>query len=173
MAPTDRTFVVEEVKRVLEARGVSLTGACGAFSITSRVAWALRAEGAGLLSKPIGTQCGGFAVDIIAYRDGSYVDCLIDAGGANTPAWQVKPDVFDAARWTAPSDPDSFTAPAPTDPPTPTPAPEPPDELRDVMREVIELLGPIHDALEGNTNALLDLSRAIGALGKSGVRLHW
>ena len=78
---------VAEVKAQLQARGVDLTGPCGAFAITKRVAWGLRATGAGLLSKPSGNNCEGFAVDIIAFPTGLIVDILGDAGNANTPSW--------------------------------------------------------------------------------------
>ena len=72
--------VVASVKAELVARGVSLVDSCGGFQITKRVAWRLRATGAGLLSKPSGNQCDGYAVDIIAYADGRIVDILTDAG---------------------------------------------------------------------------------------------
>src|SRR5690349_18269590 len=48
--------VVAAVKADLQARGVSLAESCGAFQITKRVAWTLRAQGAGVLDKPAGNQ---------------------------------------------------------------------------------------------------------------------
>ena len=80
---------VAAVKAQLQARGVDLTGPCGAFAITKRVAWGLRATGAGLLSKPSGNNCDGFAVDIVAFPTGMIVDILGDAGNANTPLWNT------------------------------------------------------------------------------------
>src|SRR6185436_18169417 len=45
----DHTDVVQAVKADLVARGVNISGPCGAFQITGRVAWILRNEGWGLL----------------------------------------------------------------------------------------------------------------------------
>lgn len=105
--------VVRAVKARLEATGVPLDGPCGAFEITKRVAWQLRATGAGTLDKPSGNNCGGRSVDIIAYPDGRLVDILSDAGGSNGPVWNpIEP--VDASRWRAPMDPgDSGSATGP------------------------------------------------------------
>lgn len=73
--------VVARIKSELEARGVSLVGPCGAFEIVKRVAWELRGEGAGLLAKPSGNNCQGFATDIICYPDGRVFDILVSGGG--------------------------------------------------------------------------------------------
>ena len=173
MAPSDQTAIVSNVKQQLVDRGVNLSGPDGAFEITRRVAWALRDQGAGLLSKTTGNNSHGFAVDIVCFRDGSYVDCLVDAGGANTPAWQVKPDVIDVARWTAPSDPGD-AQPAPPELPPELPPVEPPvDFIGQVLQQLLETVGPLVDAVEANTNAVLELSRKVDALGKGGVRLHF
>src|SRR5258706_3387516 len=83
----NHTDVVTAVKAELQAHGQDLAGPCGAFQITKRVAWRLRSEGAGLLSKPSGNNCDGYAVDYVTYPDGSGVDILGDAGGANSPGW--------------------------------------------------------------------------------------
>jgi hypothetical protein len=96
--------VVASVKAELVARGVSLVDSCGGFQITKRVAWRLRATGAGLLSKPSGNQCEGYAVDIIAYADGRIVDILTDAGGQNGPTWGPGEPV-EASRWRPAVDP--------------------------------------------------------------------
>ena len=93
------------MKAQLQARGVDLTGPCGAFAITKRVAWGLRATGAGLLSKPSGNNCDGFAVDIVAFPTGLIVDILGDAGNANTPLWNTGEPV-DPARYRPAVDPD-------------------------------------------------------------------
>lgn len=77
--------VVREVKEDLVRRGVALTGPCGAFEITKRVAKKLNA---GLLSKPGGNNCNGYAVDIVCYADGHIYDILQDGGGLNNPTWQ-------------------------------------------------------------------------------------
>lgn len=89
---------VASVKARLQAAGVPLNGPCGAFAITKQVAWDLRHSGAGLLSKPNGNNCDGYATDIIAYRDRAF-DILGDGGNANVPNWQPT-DVDDLAnRW--------------------------------------------------------------------------
>jgi hypothetical protein len=98
---TNHTDVVEHVKADLVARGVPLTGACGAFAITKRVAWQLRLEGAGLLKKPAGNNCDGFADGIIAFQTGIHYDILFDAGGENRPQWSSA-GAFDLARWAPP-----------------------------------------------------------------------
>ena len=77
---------VAAVKAMLQAQGVNLSGPCGAFAITKRVAWGLRATGAGLLSKPAGNNCEGFATDIVAFHDRAF-DILSDGGGTNGPNW--------------------------------------------------------------------------------------
>ena len=105
LAPSPTPTFVAGVKAQLQARGVDLTGPCGAFAITKRVAWGLRATGAGLLSKPSGNNCDGFAVDIVAFPTGMIVDILGDAGNGNTPLWNTGEPV-DAARYRPAVDPD-------------------------------------------------------------------
>lgn len=97
---------VARVKAYLQSQGVKLTGSCGAFEITKRVAWGLRAQGYGLLSKPGGNQCEGYATDIVMHKDagGDIVDVLGDGGNGNTPIWQVT-DTVDPARWRPPVQP--------------------------------------------------------------------
>jgi hypothetical protein len=98
--------LIASIKADLVARGVSLTGPCGAFQITSRVAWALRDEGIGLVAKNAaqnGCDANGarYAIDALMLRDGQTWDILINGGGeedanhqpkpgtGNVPAWQV------------------------------------------------------------------------------------
>ena len=57
----DRSAVVAQAKADLDAAGHDLSGPCGAFSITHRAAWRMRGEGAGLLYKPGGNNCQGYA----------------------------------------------------------------------------------------------------------------
>ena len=97
--------VVKGVKEQLVAKGVDLSGPDGAFQITSRVAWALRADGAGILDKPTGNNSGGYAVDVVVYRDGTGYDVLIDGGGDNGPAWNKFAEPLDPSRWRSPFDP--------------------------------------------------------------------
>jgi hypothetical protein len=104
--PSQTAEYVAAVKAQLQAQGVNLSGPCGAFAITKRVAWGLRHLGCGLLSKPSGNNCEGFATDIVMFRDqgGQIIDILGDGGGNNTPSWGVT-DTVDPSRWRAPVDP--------------------------------------------------------------------
>lgn len=171
--------VVAAVKADLENRGVSLVGPCGAFAIVRRVAWLFRAEGAGLLAKPTGNNCDGFAVDIIAYPDGRIFDVLIDAGGkedrsgnpipgtGNGPAWSESPDSpVDAGRWRAPVDVDAAAPPAPD----PVPAPAPVDD--DLLEQLLHSNQRTIDVLEENTVQLTELNRRLAELQRSGLRVH-
>lgn len=107
--------LVENVKNYLIAKGQQFNSYCDAFEIVKRVAWALRNEGAGLMTTFHTTQCGGFSADVIAYPDGSGVDILGCAGGPtpdctnNAPSWQPGPDNpeagVDYAPATDPGDP--------------------------------------------------------------------
>ena len=106
--------VVAAVKTELQAKGVDLSGACGAFAITKRVAWRLRMEQAGLLSKPSGNNCDAYAVDIVMYPDGRIFDILVDAGGGNGPAWNAG-EAVEASRYRPAVDPGD----TPTQPPPP------------------------------------------------------
>ncbi len=106
--PSQSASYVAQVKAVLEGKGISLAGPCGAFQITQNVAYGLRAQGFGLLSKPSGNNCDGCATDIVMPLggSGSIVDILGDGGGANTPLWQVSEDgEADLSRWKAPTKP--------------------------------------------------------------------
>lgn len=93
--------VVEAVKASLVANGVSLSGPCGAFEITKRVAYELRADGAGLHRKTGGNNCQGYSTDIVLFKAGGGADILVDGGGSNGPAWQWHAD-YDKAFWVAP-----------------------------------------------------------------------
>lgn len=112
--------VVAAVKAQLERDHVSLTGSCGAFAITKRVAWLLRAEGAGLLSKPGGNNCEGYSVDYVVYPTGRGADILGDAGGGNIPAWNEEQDSDFIGRWRPAVDPGDGVVPTPG-PIVPTP----------------------------------------------------
>lgn len=136
--------VVEHIKAELEARGVNLSGACGAAQITVRVAYMLR-DRYGLLVKKAGNRAvfrsdgtcvdgdhanagePGFATDYLIDRSTFYgYDILSDGGGANGPQWPDDPETTEVARNKA-----NF-AEAPNldgtiDPPHP---PDPPDDLK-------------------------------------------
>jgi hypothetical protein len=83
----DQSEIVAEAKAELEAAGKDLSGPCGAFSIV-KLAASRMSGGAGVLSKPSGNNCDGFATDIIAFPDGRIYDVLVGGGEANGPAWQ-------------------------------------------------------------------------------------
>jgi hypothetical protein len=126
----DHADVVKQVRNFLAALGLDLTAACGAFEITKRVAWQLRGEGAGLLDKPAGNNCRGYASDIVAYPDGTIIDILGDAGGANTPQWNSI-GVVGADRYRPAIDPgDAPPPPPPPPPPAPPLAIAPYDEAQ-------------------------------------------
>ncbi len=106
----NETSLVANVKRYVVAKnGGSMPGGyCGAFEIVKRVAWALRGNGAGLLTTFHTTKCNGLSADIIAYPDNSGVDILGGAGEDNTPAWQPMPagnPQEEGVRYTSPIDP--------------------------------------------------------------------
>jgi hypothetical protein len=84
----DQSALVAQIKSDLEAQGVDLSGSCGGFEITKRVAWALAGEGAGLSS---GNDCNGYKDDIIMYTDGYNYDILSGTGTANGPQWLPQP----------------------------------------------------------------------------------
>ena len=124
--------VVESVKNKLTSAGLDLQGPCGAFTIVKHVAWELRAEGAGLLSKPSGNNCDGYATDIICYPDGHIWDVLVDGGGANGPTWEDA-GMVDPDRYRIAIDPGDTPIPTPTPPPVP---PTPPTDLTPLWVEI-------------------------------------
>jgi len=95
---------VRAIKQQLERDGVNLIGPCGAFAITKRVAWGLRGAGAGLLSKPGGNNCDGYATDIVCWPDRAY-DVLSDGGATNGPTWNETGVDDLRARWRPPVQP--------------------------------------------------------------------
>jgi hypothetical protein len=106
--PTPEATVayVALVKAACLAAGLDLAGPCGAFAIVRRVAWGLRLQGYGLLSKPNGNNCEGFSTDVIVTPNRTgIVDLLGDGGGRNDPTWQVKENEVTADRWRAPVQP--------------------------------------------------------------------
>lgn len=137
--------IVRQTKAALEAAGEDLSGPCGAWKITQRVAWALRDSGAGLHHKPGGNNCQGYSVDVVIWPDGHYFDDLIDAGGANVPSWQ--PHQGDAQFWRPPVDPGDVPAPPdPPDPPPDPPDPPVPPDLEPILTR-LDLLEEINQAL--------------------------
>lgn len=141
--------VVQAVKNDLVSRHINLSGPCGAFEITKRVAWILRAQGVGLLDKPGGNNCQGYSVDYVVFPDMSGRDILGDGGGENIPQWSGEPNepagAF-AGRWRAPFDPGDTITPAPS--PSPTPAPQPPPASNLDLLPVILAELRMHEAEE-------------------------
>lgn len=101
LVPAMNAAYVANVKSQLLAQGVDLSGPCGAFQITKRVAMGLRGSGAGLLSKPGGNNCEGYATDIVAFPDRAF-DILSDGGNTNGPIWSETGVDNLAARWRPP-----------------------------------------------------------------------
>jgi len=131
--------LVAMVKADLEQRGVNLTGPCGAFAITSRVAWTLRGEGYGLIHKSAGQNgCdapgGRYAIDAVMLEDGQTFDLLVNGGGdedkegrpipgtGNGPAWQIVRGQPPGA-WRPPFNPDAGAV-EPGEPVLPPPGPD-------------------------------------------------
>ena len=134
-----QSSVVADVKAALVARGVPLSGPCGAFQIVKRVAWQLRGSGVGLLSKPAGNNCDGYSVDFLTYPDGSGYDILGDAGGANVPGWDLaEPPGALTGRWRAPFDPGDTVTPPPVVGLPPS-VPPPSDRLAIIEQAVAEI----------------------------------
>jgi hypothetical protein len=136
--------VVTDVKADLVRRGISLSGPCGAFQITGRVAWQLRDRGLGLVGKtPAQNGCTidgqRYSVDAVVDRGGNVFDILINSETDNAPAWQFV-GVDTNHTWRAPVDLDP--APAipdpvyPVYPPTPAPAPLPSVDLTPLLYQM-------------------------------------
>jgi hypothetical protein len=192
---SDHTDVVARVKDDLIARGVTLAGACGAFEITRRVLWELRAEGWGYVAAPPGGEnCTGVRTDKGVRPGGTFVDCLVDAGRANGPSWQERaatPAEIEAYRPLVDPGPLPGVAPAaapPAEPPAaPIPAPDPatsqPAPASDADPGPIELLAELRAieaklaAVAGGEAPIVDalghLQATIDRLAITGIRLHF
>jgi hypothetical protein len=168
--------LVAQIKADLVARGVNLTGPCGAFAITRPLAWALRDEGYGLVHKEPGQNgCDAngdrFAIDALMLKDGQTFDVLVSAGGeedhnkqpipgtGNIPAWQkVKPQP--PANWRAPF----VDLLAPPDPPViitdPDGTPDPPSTPpADVVAWAVTVLTRKLEQLETEIRLSLDVQK--------------
>lgn len=127
----DHKADVALVRSSLILKGVDLSGPCGAFEITKRVAWMLRGEGYGLLGgkSPAQNGCAAngdkYAIDWLLKADGTGVDILGDAGGQNAPTWN--PDEASPAFFRLAFDPGDVAPPpvVPPAPPAPVPTPVP------------------------------------------------
>lgn len=159
--------LVQSIKTELEEQGEDLSGPCGAFKITQRVAWAKRFEGYGLLGGKSPGQNGctvgdeRYSVDWILKPDGHGVDCLMNAGGnpenpsepANVPTWNegtADPSLYRPAI-------DPGDSPEPPDPPDPEP-PNPPDDDVEVR------LAALEETTRNHSAAIVDLHRRVSIL---------
>lgn len=163
----DHTADVAAVKADLESRGVNLLGACGAFEITSRVAWLLRSEGWGLIFKNPGQNgCSyptreRYAVDAIMLSGGQVVDMLINSETENTPAWQLK-DITDPSLWRQPFERDAGV-PVPTPGPVP-PAPGPNPTLESRVAQLEAMVAKLLTLGEDHNDSLRELMIVLGHL---------
>jgi len=169
--------LLEQIKRDLLARGIippNPTDNRAPFEIVSRLAWALRAQGARLLRK--GPAQNGYTIesgphageryshDAISFPDG-WVDCLANAGppaNENRPVWGWTDAVRDPSNpnTAEPFDPDAATAHLA--PPAPAPVAAAPATQADVAEgDVVRALGQIA--------ALLQEMRAAQEIGRAHV----
>jgi len=142
----DHREIVAAAKAQTIAAGINpdapASDECARFEVTKRVAIALQAEGAGVLLKPTGNNCQGFAVDIIAYKDGTIVDILGGGPqGPNTPMWVVNPTRVDPSRWAAPPEPQA-------QPPAASDLPPDITDLLNAVRRMDARLEAIQQSLE-------------------------
>lgn len=104
--PVNYLAVVEQARADLVAASVSLAGVCGAFELVKVVANRLHATDptVGLLLKPGGTNCTGYAADIVNFKGGRLVDVAFDQnpGSDVTAVWNVKNEVRPVEQWHAP-----------------------------------------------------------------------
>ena len=165
----NQSALLAQIKADLVARGVipaNPNDNRAPFEIISRLAWALRAQGARLMKMApaqngytieSGPHAGErYSHDAISFPDG-WVDCLASAGppvNENRPSWGWTNVVRDpgAANTVEPWDPDA--AVAPPAPPTPevTPAPghqtAPPPQLAPADGEAARALAQIATLLQ-------------------------
>ncbi len=164
--------IVAAVKNDLIARHVNLEGGCGAFEITKRVAWVLRAQGVGLMEKSGGNNCQGYSTDWLVFLDFSGRDILTDSGGENGPAWSPEPNDPPgtyAGRWRAPFDPGDVVVVPPPGTGTGGTVPVPPGtgafDATEIIRRLLALEAELHATKGVADETLVQLKehRAAGA----------
>ena len=162
----ERIGIITQAKADLQRTGHTFTTPCDAFAIVELAAWRMREEGAGLLDKPGGNNCRGFAVDIIAYPDGAIYDVLIAQTVENIPAWQVPgAGVVDPSRYRAAHDPEFDTGLPPTPPSTPPATTPQLDRIEAGVQEIRGEVQAIHQSLEEHRRVSRSLyDRALGFL---------
>lgn len=201
MPVPNQTALLGQIKTDLLARGIipqNPTDNRTPFEITSRLAWALRGQGARLIRKASGQN--GYTVesgprageryshDAISFPDG-WVDCLASAGppaNENRPAWGWTDAVRDpnSANTAEPFDPDAAAvAPAAVPQVAPTPQPAPVDheaarslaqiatllqEMRAAQEKDHALQQRILEALEALRRDVNNAGKTLGALAAGG-----
>lgn len=159
----DHSNVVAEVKGRLQSQGVDLSGACGAFQITNRVA--LELQGYKLLRKAGGNRAipqpgggcldgdhaggPGYATDYLISINEGFVgyDLLGDGGGENRPQWLgpeggaeiIARNVNNAANPVGEPSPAPVPVPVPSPTPVPVPNPSPSVDYSRLLERIIEL----------------------------------
>ncbi len=136
---------------------------CSRFAVLNRAAWTISRvdPDVGLLWKPTGNNCDGYAVDVLCWPDGVIVDCL-GAGpdGPCSALWQENAVHVDPSRWRAPLPPPPSRV---LNPPVPTPdppiivAPPPVTVPRPEAPQVLEPPAPsaVSKALQSAIEALV------------------
>ena len=146
----DQSNVVREIKADLIARGVNLSGPCGAFQITKRVAWRLREQGYGLLGGKSSAQNGcatngdKYAIDWLLKASGEGVDILSDAGGDNGVIWAE--EEAEARLYRPAFDPGD----------TPTPMPSPPSTSPN-LSTIMDLIDRLQRSVDAINTKIGDL----------------
>jgi hypothetical protein len=160
--PTNADYagMVAEIKSGLEQRGVDLSGPCGAFQITKRVAWALRPD-YGLVAKPTGNNCEGYSVDGIMDRAGNFYDVLVGSGDTNGPSWQPNGTVAADRFRDAPDPGDTPVDPPAPPPPPPPPVPDTPPESDGAIGAKLDILAAAVVQMRDNVNVMTEEVRGL------------
>lgn len=169
--------LIASIKADLVARGVNLTGPCGAFEITKRVAWALRDEGLGLVAKNAaqnGCDANGerYAIDALMLRDGQTWDILVNGGGEEDANHQPKPGTGNGPAWqvTGAAPRDAWRAPFEVDPLPPEPLK--PEPLKPVVLDPVPLsANDVERILAGQAAATERILAAIAELRQEAANL--
>ena len=156
--------VVQQVKDELIAAGEVLDGACGAFKITSTVAWRLRAQGWGLIHSDgngcdqVPTEGEKYRTDTVMQKSGSVIDMLGTAESNNGMVYpQVPHESYNIPQWNPtgaqppenwrePYDPGFLTDDGGTDP-----QPIPPDDLNAAVEEIITAIHESEERINAHT----------------------
>ena len=156
--------IVTQVKQELLAAGQNCDHQCGAFKITSTVAWRLRAYGWGLIHST-GNGCttnnDHYRVDTLMLKDGSVIDCLGLAETNNGLVYPAVPlDSYNIPQWnpTGPQPPENWREPY--DPgllttPEPGPEPLPPAGEEEILNAIADSAERVMDHTTAETERVL------------------